>query len=323
MRKCAALLALLFALPLAAQTAAERIEQAIGFYDAGKYDDAIAIYKSVIAEEPGNELAVYELGLTYSTKGDFAACRALLEPRAGRPGRLQAQMLAILGNCLDGAGEADRAIATYRKGLKLAPNDDQLLYNLAVSLSSRQQYDEARELLKRELRVRPDHASGHLGLAQIFAAQNFRAAAIAEYLRFLALEPQGPRSKPAAEALLGLLNLGVEQQDEKNISVAIDTQAPKGEGDYGPFEMAMAIVSGGRFTEDQKKLTEFERTRTQIVTVLNMLLETAEGSNYTADVNVPYFAELQKKKQLDQLAGIVLLSLDLPGQAEWQKKNLK
>ena len=321
MRKCVVILALLFALPLAADNA-QRIREAVALHDAGKYDEAIAIYKAVLADDHSNDSAAYELALTYDAKQDFANCRALLEPRLAKPGPFQAAMYAVLANCLEGAGQADRAIATYRKGLAIAPNDSQLLYNLAVSLASRSGYDEARALLERELRVRPDHGSGHLLLAQIFAEQRFRAPAVAEYLRFLAVEPASERSKPAGEALLGLLNLGVERKGEKNVKVTLDPDSPKEEGDYSGVETGMALVSGARFT-DEKKLTEFDRTRDQIVTVVSILVETAEGSNYTAQVNVPFFAELRKKELLDAFAAIVLLPLNLPGQGEWLKKNAR
>jgi tetratricopeptide (TPR) repeat protein len=318
MRKWAAVLALTVTLPLVADSA-KRIQEAVALYDAGKYNEAIAICKTVLAEDPSNASAAYELALTYTATGDFAACRTLIEPRLGTQGPLQAAMHVALGNCLDGAGEGDRAIATYRRGLKLAPNDHQLLYNLAVSLAARNKNDEARELLKRELRIRNDHGSGQLILAQIFAGQNFRAAAVASYLRFLSIEPQGERAKAAAQALLQLLGLGVERKDVKNITVTIDPDSPKGEGDYSPLEMGMAMASAARFTDDGEKQTEFERTRSEVASVTSMLVEMAEGDNFTAMVNVPFFRVLYDKKLIDAFAAVAILSLNLPGRAEWLK----
>jgi tetratricopeptide (TPR) repeat protein len=324
MRKWIAIAALLVlaALPLLAAESDQRIQQAIALHDAGRYDEAIAIYKSVLADEPSNASAVYELALTYHAKQDFASCRALLEPRINQPTRTPASLYVVLGNCLDGAGESDKAIATYRKGLKLAPDDDQLLYNLGISLSSRGLNNEARELLKREVRLRPAHASGHLLLAKIFADQNFRAAAVAEYLRFLVLEPDTARSKPAAQTLLQLLNQGVEQKDAKKINVNIDPDSPKGEGDFSTFEMSMAIVSAGRFTEEDSKKSEFERTRSQVAATISILTELpATENNHTANVNVPFFAKLAEEKLVDALAGLALSSLRLEGFDEWLKAN--
>jgi tetratricopeptide (TPR) repeat protein len=314
-------LALLLALPLAADTAA-RIREANALSDQGKYDEALAIYKAILADEPSNAEAAYEIGLTYATKGDWAGCRGWLEPRVREKGRLQSAMYAILGNCLDGAGEADRAIAAYRSGLQVNPNDYQLLYNLAVSLSARNKYDEARELLKRETRIRPDHASAHLALAQIFAAQHYRTAAVASYLRFLSIEPQGERAKAAATAMLGLLNLGVEKKDAKNINVTVDPDAPQGEGDYRALEMALAMASAVNLKDEGEK-SQFERTSEQIASVAKMIVEMQVENNYTADVNRRFLSQLYEKELIDAFAAVSILSLNLPGQAEWLKAHGK
>lgn len=323
MRKWIVLAALVVALPLlAAEESDQRIDQGVALHDAGKYDEAVAVYKSVLADDPSNALAIYELAYTYQAKQDFAACRALLEPRLRQRSRYQLALYNVLGNCLDGAGESDKAIATYRAGLKLAPDDGQLLFNLGLALYSRGLKDEAREVVKREVRLRPAHGSGHLLLANIFAEQHFRTAAVVEYLRFLGREPDGARSKPAAEALLALLNQGVEQKGAKNININVDPNSPKGEGDFSAFEMSMAIVSGGRFTEENAGKSAFERTRAQVASMINILIEMpAAGNNHTANVNVPFFKKLAEEKLVDVYAGLVLSSLHLEGFDEWLKAN--
>src|SRR5438045_7875130 len=125
--------ALLLALLLAVQQpddVAQKIDDAAHLVDAGKFGQAIAALKKIVAENPKNVTAKYELALAYAAKGDHARCRKTVEPLAAAEGRAQVDALVLLGNCLGGMGEHERALATYRKGLKLAPNDAQLLYNL-------------------------------------------------------------------------------------------------------------------------------------------------------------------------------------------------
>jgi tetratricopeptide (TPR) repeat protein len=107
------LLALFFALaaPLLAQTSL--VDQGIALYDAGKYDDALAKVRAALEQNPADDLAAYELAVA-------------------KKGRYRAPFLAILGNCLNGTGDTDAAIKPYRRGLKIAPDDTQQLYNLAV-----------------------------------------------------------------------------------------------------------------------------------------------------------------------------------------------
>lgn len=299
-----------------------RIAEGIALHDQRKFDEAIAKYKAVLADSPGDLRALSELAYSYEMKGDYAACRAALDPVADKKDRLQPVILATLGNCLDLAGDSNGAIATYRKGLKVAPEDTQLLYNLAVALAGEEKYAEARELLKKELVLRPHHPGGHYLLGQIFQTENFRAPAILEYLRVLAVETGTPRAADAAKRLHNLLNLGVEKKNEGEINITIDPKTRKEEGDFQMWETTLALSSGARFTEESKKLSEFEVARTHLVTALRMLLETpAKGRNYTVQQNLPFFADLEKRKLLDVFAGIAMAGLGLAGENEWGQAN--
>lgn len=322
MRTLLVLFALL-AVPLFADEA--RIRQAIALHDAGRVDDAIAIYKDVLAKDPENIAAWYELALSLQAKGDHAQCREIASRYADREGPLQHAFLTTLGSCLDIGGDHEQAIATFRKGLAIAPEDPMLLYNLGVTLWGQQRYEEARELLKKQLTIAPNHASGHYALGQIFERENFRAAAILSYLRYLALEPQSPRSKDASTRLVALLNLGIEQKDKKNLTITVDPDAPKAEGDFGSWEMMLALSAGVRMLPENRRKSEFDLTREQLLTALQMLVEARGdlGPSYSRRVNVPFFVELSDEKLLDTFSGIALLPLGLKGGDRWLKKNEK
>lgn len=325
-----ALLLLLFALavpvaPLAraAENAETRIRQAIALHDAGKYDDAIAIYKSVLADDPSNIDAAYELSLSLQAKGDHAQCRDVAARYADQEGPLQAGFLTTLGSCLDIGGNHEQAIVTFRKGLAIAPDHPMLLYNLAVTLWGQRQFAEARELLKKEVVLRPDHSSGHYALGQIFQAENFRAAAILSYLRFLALEPSSPRSQDAAARLLGLLSIGVVEQDKKNVTITIDPNTRKEEGDFSAWEMMVGLSAAASTLPENRRKSQFDRAREQLTTSLVMLIESRErmGPSWSMQQNVPFFAELAEKQLLDAYAGLALSSLNLKGGDRWLKRN--
>src|SRR5256885_7820897 len=113
--------------------------------------------------------------------------RSILEPLADTA-KDRVNALGMLGNCLDELGQRDKAIDAYRRGLKLAPTDAQLTFNLAVTVARQRKLDEARELLETDTRANPWHASGHLLLGKIFEAQDFRVPAVFSYLHFLAIE---------------------------------------------------------------------------------------------------------------------------------------
>ena len=323
MRKALLIVALLAASDAFADSK-ERIAQGIGLHELGRYDDAIAVFKSVLADEPANDDAAYELAMSYMAKGDAAQCRAAIEPRLDHKTDLQAAMHAIAGNCLDMAGKTDEAIATYRKGLAINANETQILFNLALTLAQHDQYDEARELLKKELPLRPDHRTARYVLAEIFSTQNFRAPAVVEYLRFLSLEPSGPRAKEVAGKVLTLINAGVERKSEKETTITIDPNARTEEGDYGVWNMMMAVAGAAGNLPETKKLSEFERAQSQLSDTIKMFAEANEaGSNYTTEHNLPFFVALYDKKLVEAFAGVALTSLNLKGQDAWLKKNAK
>ena len=317
----ALLLFALLAVPIAADET--RIREAIALHDAGRYDDAIAIYKSILAEDASNTFAAYELALSLQAKGDHAQCIEVTKKHADAEGELQAGFLTTLGSCLDIAGKHDEAIATFRKGLALVPDEPMLLYNLGVTLWGQQQYAEARELLKKELTVWPAHPSGHYVLAQIFEKENFRAAAILSYLRFLALEPSSARSKDAAARALGLMSLGVTREGPKNVTVNVDAEARREEGDFSVWHMMLGLSAAARTLPEKRRKSEFELTHEQLASSLRMLIEARDdlGASYSARQNVAFFADLEENQVLDGYAAVALSSLNLKGGDRWLKKN--
>ena len=322
MKSLALVLLLLAATPLLGADD-PRIAEGVALHDAGKYDQAIAKYREVLAADPGNPLARYELAYTLYAKGEYAECATLLQPLAATPGTAQPIVMTTLGNCLDSAGHPDDAIAVYRKGLASSPDEPSFLYNLAVTLAGKGEWDEARELLKKNAILRPDHASGHFALARTFDQQNFRAAALLEYLRFLALEPSTPRAKEAAAHVVELLHRGVSSEGGKNITLTIDPDSRKEEGDFSSWEMMIALTGGLRFTKESRRKSEFDKTRDEVSSALSMLLETRAdlGTSYTNSQNIPFFVTLQEQKLLDPFTGAVLLPLGLKGGDTWAKKN--
>jgi tetratricopeptide (TPR) repeat protein len=301
----------------------DKIREGIALFDQGKFDAAIAKYKEVLAENPKNVHAAYELGLAFAAKNDYAACRATLEPIAQISGSVQVQALTMLGNCLDAGGDRKKAIAAYRRGLAIAPDDPSVSYELGIALQADGNLAEARELLKRDTPARPGHANGRFALARVFEADDFRSAALMEYLHFLAFDSSSPRAAEAVKHVRTLLDTGVTQKDQKNVEVAVDTNARTEEGDYSPFAMGVSIVSAGRFTDDGSKKGGFESLRSQIADVINIFIETtpAMQRDYTAQSHVPFFTAMSKEKLVDTFAGIAISTQKLDGGAEWAKQN--
>ncbi len=310
--------ALLIALLLAAQQpddVAKKIDAAAQLMDDGKFDAAIDALKKIAAAHPKNNTAKYELAVAYAAKGSYTRCLAIAEPLAARDSREQLSAIALLGNCLDAVGKHQQALATYRKGLALAPNDSQLLYNYSLSIVKDEKLDEARQLLERDLRANPSDAPAHLLLARIFDAQGYRTPAVFSYLRFQALDPTSRESTEAATRLRALLS-------DSKIDLKPDTR--KDEGDYSTMNVLLAAGAAARGTEEEAKLSEFEQLRLQVSHLIEhflISLALKEGDDFTAAVHKPFFAALVEAKLADTLAGIAIARLDIPGRDAWANAN--
>lgn len=317
MRKLALLLFL--ALPLVADP---RIDEGTKLHDQGKYDEALAKYRAVLADDPTNDLARYEIALTLHAQGKFAECRDTIEPISKKKSDWQIRALAVLGNCLDGADDPRGAVAAYKRGLKIAPDDAGLLYNAAITQIRLNNPDEARKLLKKELTIRPDHASGHWALAKVLEHQGFRGPAVLAYLRMLSYELNTARSREAAQNVLALVGAGVTtSEDGKNINIVVDPKSRTEEGDYSGWYFMMALAAGSRNLEENEGKSEFERSLSVLNLSMAMLTENKPRSDWSAKNNLPLFLDLHKEELLNTFLGAAMFSLDLPGEAEWRKAN--
>jgi tetratricopeptide (TPR) repeat protein len=326
MRRVSLLLILIAATPVFAQADdahARATAAATALVDAGKVDEGIDALKKLAQADGGDTTAAYELGYAYAVKGDHASCRTVLEPLAGKKSAVQLKALGMLGNCLDLLGERANAISTYKRGLDLDPNDSGLLFNLGVTLTQLQRFDEARPYLERDVEHNPSHVSAHLATAQVLEAQNFVVPALLSYLRFLAMEPATSRTAGAAAHMQNLLDRGVEKTAE-GANITIDPKPRKEEGDYGSMQTMMAIVSAGRFADEEGKPpgSAFDKARGQVQAFLDIYLEEkSRHTDFTARVQRPFFAAMKKAGVLETFAGIAVSTLKLEGMEAWAQAH--
>lgn len=267
--------------------------------------------------------AAHELALVYTARSRFADCRDVLQPFVKTATAAEAPLFGTLGNCVEGLGKLDEAIQLYRRGLQLLPQDPQLGFYLAIALVNKGELEEARELLKTDVRRRPNHASGHLFLGLIFRQRGLRVPAAVELLRFLALEPTGERAKVAAGQVLELMNVGVTKKADRNIELKVDPGAPKTEGDFTSVELGWAFAAGAQLTEESAKKSEYERLIDQVAGSISMLVEMNErpGSDFISQAELPFFAALYKAKRIEPFVAIAFSSSPAAGKEEWARRH--
>ena len=306
-----------------AQTAA--IREGVALHERGDFDGAIRKYESVLAENPANVTALYELGYSYYAKKDYKKALEVAYRGAGYQSSQLAGFYLLIGNNLDLAGAPDKAIEVYKKALKLFPNDGLLHYNMALTYRNKGKLDEAKKSLKAGLAAAPDHASSHLMLALLFHNTGHKAPALLAAARFLVLEHSSQRSIAALRLVRAVLGGGATAGGKPGeISVTLDANPKKDEGDFAAVETTLGLSAALALTEEEKGKTEAQKLVGQWETVLAVLAEQSgkqRQSTFVQQFYVPYFVELKQKGHVEAFVYHALKSSGLPDVREWTEAN--
>jgi Flp pilus assembly protein TadD len=172
MRAISALLVLLWAQAVAGQTLLQRADAA---YSAGERELAKSLYQSVLASNPDNSRAVFQLA-RLSPPGSVEALALLrryvkLEPKD--PWGTMA-----LGDALAKAGDVDEAVKQYRHARRLAPAETDVYTGLGRILRDAGRTDELVENYEDWASRRPKNAEAwlELGRARQRAKRHVEAA---------------------------------------------------------------------------------------------------------------------------------------------------
>lgn len=247
---------------------AELLQQALACLNENRFNAAVAIYQRVLALEPDNIYAGFNLGVIRHGHGELAEAIACYETvLAKKPDNVE--LLCRLANAYREHGRWDRAIATCRLALKGDGNLADMHYNLGLALyhqgetlAARSSYQEAVRLepvraesfynlgvihfelgdyelavecYEQALAIRPDDIDTHYNLAVTRTSQGKLEEAVEHYLRAVALAPEDAELYNALGLVLKQLQklAGAETCYRKAIAL---------QPDYGAAHTNLAVV---------------------------------------------------------------------------------
>lgn len=301
--------------------AEEKIAEGVALHDQGDFDGAIAKYREVLASDPGNTVALYEISYAQLAKGDYTGCIKTAESALKKAKEFRAPIFVTLGSCWDLAGKPKKAVKLLEKGLRESPRDAGLLFNLAVVQVNSGKTAEARVTFERTLAEAPRHRTANLALGQLYQAEGKRVAAVLAYLRFLSLERDTERAKAAASAVRELLLAAVKDEGGGNITLLF---SPPKEGDeLAKFDFMMGLAAAVQHTEEQLEKSEAERLVDVVTGTLAMVSEAGTDSAkcFPCRAQLPFLLEMKQADHLEAFAHLAFASLELAGSAEWLAAN--
>lgn len=200
----------------------------VAMYQHGYLKQATASFKQVIATQPDNAEAYYNLGTLYLRTNQLEEAQQFLEQTVkAKPDYPEAWN--NLGMLAAQQGQFQNALADFEKALAHRPGFVIALVNLGNLYRRARDYDNAEKYLRQALAAQPDDPEANYSIGMLYAQQN-RAGLAEQYLRTaIQLRPNYP------EALNNLGVFFVRKQDfaqaELQFRAAIRV-APDYEGSY-------------------------------------------------------------------------------------------
>jgi Flp pilus assembly protein TadD len=166
----------------------DRLARARDLVARGKADEAIAVYRDILLDEPGNLKAYNNLGLLYEAMGRFDRALEQFEiARAIDPDNVA--VISNVGGALIGLGRFDEAERELRRAMKLELENVDVRTNLGILFFRRGQYVQAENELRWVCERVPDHAPAHLYRGEALNRLNKVDKAIEVLERAAVLQP--------------------------------------------------------------------------------------------------------------------------------------
>ncbi|HEX3755539.1 MAG TPA: tetratricopeptide repeat protein [Rhizomicrobium sp.] len=124
------------------------LQQAIAHHQAGRFAQAVALYRQVLARDPGHAASHDNLGHALASLGKF-----------------------------------DESLLAFQGAIALEPDNAEFLFNLGYVLTVQGQFDGAIAAYRKAIVLKPDFAEAHFRLASVLCETAHVAESFAHYMR--------------------------------------------------------------------------------------------------------------------------------------------
>jgi tetratricopeptide (TPR) repeat protein len=251
----------------------QALEQAVRHHRAGDLSRAEAIYRQVLAVEPGNPDATHLLGMIAHASGRLAEAVDLMQRAIGRAPRVP-HYHANLANALRDSGRTADAIAAYEHAISLGDPSAEVRNNLGIVLLQLGRDEEAAEWFRASLALRSAGGSDRAGVLCNLASALTRLGQHDEAVRAARDAAAASPDLAAAHAALGSALAGAGRFDEARSAFerALAIAPAMCEAHLGLADVLGRIGEGARAIESAMRATELRPTDHAAWTALGVAL---------------------------------------------------
>ena len=167
------------------------LQQALEHHHAGRFAQAEAIYRALLARAPDDPRVLNPLGALLQQTGRSPEAHAILA-RAARLAPDEPWIWNNLGEVCRTLGRRDEAIAALTRAVAIAPDHFVAHANLGLALADVGKFDDALAPLRRASEIKPDYPKAHSSLAMVLHALKRDDEALAAGREAVRLQPRNP-----------------------------------------------------------------------------------------------------------------------------------
>ena len=224
------------------------MQRALQLHQAGRRQEAEALYRQVLGQQPNHAAALHFLGLLLHQTGRSEEGLELIEQSVTLQPR-NADFLNNMGTVMRDLGRLAAAVDFFRGAVDIKPDQLAARDNLGSSLKQLGQFDAAEEIYRGTIGRNPFHVRARIGLAETLQEAGRLDEAIKLFRESLSIRPKD------AELLYGL---GVAMMEKGKLGEAADLARQAVTVVPGMAKAWLLLTQVKRQTERDKELSGME-----------------------------------------------------------------
>ncbi len=165
-----------------------RVHLATAYADAGKEEQAVAAYKSLIADEPNLGVAYRNYASVLIEQEEYQAALSISK-RSIELDKTDPGVWVNHAAVQQKLGKSKEALASLDQAIRLRPNFPFAMHNRATCLKDLGRLEEAKDAAQAALKLKPDYPECHYTLGAIYLAQGKDAEGLSAFEKAAELQP--------------------------------------------------------------------------------------------------------------------------------------